>query len=103
MSDWIDGMRKIAMNAYQNSQPCDISFGTVVSAEPLEIKIEELKLTIGKNQIVILDCLTDRTIGVTVGGESGTAVLPGALKAGDRVVLLRKAGGQKYIVFGREG
>lgn len=103
LPDWVDGMRKIAMNAYQNSQPCDICFGTVTSAEPLEVNIEELKLTIGKNQMVILDCLTDRTIAVTVGGESGTAVLPGALKTGDRVVLLRKSGGQKYIVLGREG
>lgn len=91
------------MNAYENSQPCDVCFGTVLSPEPILVGIEELKLTIGKPQVVVPDYLADRTVPVTVGGESGTAVIPGALKAGDRVVLLRKSGGQRYVVIGREG
>lgn len=103
MHDWVDGMRRIAMNAYENSQPCDVCFGTVRSPEPLEVSIEELKLTVRRMQMVVPDYLTDRTVPVTVGGESGMAVIPGALKAGDRVVLLRKSGGQKYIVIGKEG
>lgn len=71
--------------------------------QPLEVSIEELKLTVRRMQMVVPDYLTDRTVPVTVGGESGMAVIPGALKAGDRVVLLRKSGGQKYIVIGKEG
>lgn len=103
MPDWVDGMREIAMNAYRSSQPCDVCFGTIASGEPLMVTIEELKLTLGKRQLVVLDYLMDRTVSVSIEGASGTAVLPGALKTGDRVVLLRKDGGQRYVILGREG
>lgn len=91
------------MNAYQSSQPCDICFGTVAAVGPLSVDIEELKLTLGEAQLLVPDYLTDRIVPVTVGGVSGTAAILGALKAGDRVILLRKSGGQRYVVIGKEG
>ena len=95
-------MRAVAMNAYRNSQPCDVCFGTVVAPMPPEVTIEELKLTVGNGQVIVPEYFSDRTVPVTVGGISGTAVIPGALKAGDRVVLFKKTGGQIYVVIGKE-
>ena len=43
------------MNAYENSQPCDVCFGTVLSPQPILVGIEELKLTVGQMQVVVPD------------------------------------------------
>lgn len=103
MPDWVEGMKKITLNAYMSNQPCDLFFGSVVSEKPVSVIIEDLKLTLGGGQVMVPDHFSDRTVPVTVGGVTGTAVIPGALKAGDRVALLRKTGGQKYIVIGKVG
>ena len=100
--DWAKGMTKLAMNAYKASQPCDVCFGTVAGIYPLSVTVEDMKLPLGDKQLVLPDYLQDRTITVTVDGKTGTGVIPGALKAGDRVILTKKTGGQKYIVIGRE-
>lgn len=103
MADWTQGMKKLALQAYENSQPCDICFGSVSSASPLAVTIEQLKLTLGPKQLILTDCLLDQTIPVTVDGKKGTAVIQNALKAGEQVVLLKKSGGQKYVVLARIG
>lgn len=102
MSDWTSGMTKLVINAYQAGQPCDVCFGTVMSTKPLTVVVEDLKLPLGGKQLVIPDYLTDRTIPVTVDGKSGMAVIPEALKAGDRVILVKKTGGQRYVIIGKE-
>lgn len=103
MSDFTDGIKKLAMSAIENSQPSDICFGTVTGINPLAVQIEELKITLGTALVVVPDYLKDWTIPVTVDGGSGIGVLSWALKPGERVILFKKAGGQKYVILGREG
>lgn len=103
MPDWTQGMKQLALQAYENSQPCDICFGIVDSVAPLAVSVEQLKLKLGSKQLIVTDCLLDKTIAVTVDGKTGTAVIPNALKAGEQVVLLKKAGGQKYVILARIG
>lgn len=100
--DWAKGMAELAMNAYKASQPCDICFGTVTSQSPLSVDVEMLKLSLGEKYLVVPDYLTDRTIKVEVDGKTGTGLIPGALKVGDRVILMMKTGGQKYVIIGKE-
>lgn len=103
MSDFTDGIKKLAMSALENSQPSDVCFGTVSAVNPLAVRIEDLKMTLGAALVVVPDYLKDWSMPVTVDGKSGTGVLPWGLKPGDRVILLKKAGGQKYVILGREG
>lgn len=102
MPDWTIGVVKLAMNAYKASQPCDVCFGTVIGQSPLTIEVEALKLPLSEKQLIVPDYLTDRVIQVEVDGKTGTGLIPGALKAGDRVILAMKTGGQKYVVIGKE-
>lgn len=103
MPDFTDGMKKLALSAYQNSQPADICYGTVVSGSPLAVCVEELKMTLGQTLLAVPDYLRDWEIPVSVDGKIGAGILPWALRAGDRVILIKKAGGQKYVVLGRKG
>lgn len=101
MPEFTEGIKKLAMSAIENSQPCDVCFGTVSAVNPLAIQVEDLKMTLGASFVTVPDYLKDWTIQVTVDGKSGTGVLPWALKVGDRVILVKKAGGQKYVILGR--
>lgn len=102
MPDWTNGVVKLAMNAYKASQPCDVCFGTVMASAPLSVTIEDLKLPLTEKQLIVPEYLTDRTITVKVDGKTGTGLIPGTLKAGDRVILMMKTGGQRYVIIGKE-
>lgn len=102
MPDWTKGVVKLALNAYKASQPCDLCFGTVTAVAPLTVTVEDLKLPLTEKQLVVPEYLADLTITVKVDGKNGTGLIPGALKAGDRVILVMKTGGQKYAIIGKE-
>lgn len=101
MADWMNGIVKMCMNAYRAGQPCDVCFGTVVSESPPAVNIEELKMTLRGNALLIPEHLNDKMLEVTVGSEKGTVRIPGIMKTGTRVILVKKTGGQSYVVIGK--
>lgn len=74
-------IKKAAVEAVNVSNPTDYCFGKVICSNPLKISLEQ-KLTLGKNQLDIASAASN-------------------LKNGDKVVLLKKKGGQKYLVIDR--
>lgn len=71
---------RIATLAVENTSPCAVLSGTVVSLSPLEVSVEQ-RLTLGEKQLFT---------GKRLAGE---------LCQGDSVLLLRAQGGQKYYVL----
>ena len=73
-------IKKCAMDVFKASKPCDWQTAKVKNISPLEISL---------SQNMILD--------------SDFLVVPlrlqGTLSAGDTVVLIRKSGGQKFLVL----
>lgn len=119
----VELIKQISSDAEETSAPCDFCYGRVVSASPLKILIEQ-KLTLSEMQLVLTRNVTDFETEVTPvdwktekkGGGSGEAAFEehvhdiknrkkikvhNALKAGERVVLIRQRGGQKYLVLDR--
>lgn len=93
----------------------DVTVGVVVLGNPLRIQIEQ-KLILGKGQLVVAERLTDRfeyATEVEYGFEDikdkskyearRKFAVYGGLRVGDKVILVRKAGGQKYYVIDRVG
>lgn len=80
--DLLKFIKKAAIEAVEANQPSDFCFGTVLSTSPLQVKIEQ-KLTLGKAQLVMTE----------------TASKLNPLAVGDGVVLLKKKGGQKYLIL----
>lgn len=80
--DLLKAIKKAAVEAVEASQPTDFCFGKVLSTSPLKIQIEQ-KLTLSKAQLI----MTERTSTLS------------PLVAGDGVVLLKKKGGQKYLIL----
>jgi hypothetical protein len=115
-NDLYNAIKLAAMKAVEASQPCDFLYGKVTSVSPLKIMVEQ-KLTLGSAQLVLTRNVTDFTVDVTVdwktesrdGGSGDSHVHPisgtkeitihNGLKIGDEVILLKKKGGQKYLVL----
>jgi hypothetical protein len=73
----IDTIKRVALNAYEASNPVKLVFGRVISVDPVKIQISQY-LTLTQEYLVI----------------------NGALSVGDEVTLIRCQGGQKYVVLG---
>lgn len=73
----IEVIKRVALNAFEASNPVQIMFGTVISTDPVKIQVGEL-LTLTKEFLVI----------------------NGSISKGDSVSLIRCQGGQRYVVLG---
>lgn len=73
----IDTIKKVALSAFEASNPVKLLFGKVVSTDPVKIQVGEF-LTLTKEFLVI----------------------NGTVFEGDDVTLIRCQGGQKYVVLG---
>lgn len=118
----IDIMKRAAKDMYDNEQPTDLRFGTVVSEKPLKIQVTNL-FTIPQSMLVVPKHLTDYEVEVTAnwttenksGGSGDSAFashyhelegkkklkVHNALKNGDKVALIRKHGGQSFYILDR--
>jgi hypothetical protein len=105
----IDIIKRAAKDMYENEQPTDLRFGTVVSEKPLKIQVTNL-FTIPQSMLVVPKHLTDHEVEVKVDWttENNDKIVGkkkikvhNALKNGDKVALIRKHGGQSFYVLDR--
>lgn len=73
----IETIKRVALNAFEASNPVKLLFGKVISTDPVKIQVSEL-LTLTREFLVI----------------------NGSLSVGDTVTLIRCQGGQQYVVLG---
>ncbi len=126
-NDLVELIKKAAMDAADAAQASDFCYGTVTSVIPLKILVEQ-KMELTAAQLVLCRNVTNylTTVTVTVegadwlteekGGGSGDSayekhnhnikgtksiIINNALKSGEKVVLIRKKGGQEYLVLDR--
>lgn len=130
-NELVRAVKRAAVEAVQAGNPMAVCFGTVVSAAPLQIQVDQKK-TLTEAQLLLTNSVRDYTVDMTVdhrtesishghpvtdtysGGGSAVPVdhdhpyrgrksfrVHLGLKAGERVVLLRCDGGQKYLVLDR--
>lgn len=119
MPDLLNTLKKAAMDAMSASNPTAIMFGTVSSADPLEVIVDQ-RFTLPADFLVIPESLihfeidlhhsheyTDDTGNGTITKETKPAlpekpiVIRRGLESGDKLLLLRMQGGQKYIILDR--
>lgn len=102
--DLIALIKQAAMDAFNASKPTNIVRGTVVSVTPLKIQVSQMQ-TLESDFLVVPDYLTDKKVDVTVNWQYETGkksmTTHNSLKKGDKVFMLRAAGGQEFYVIGR--
>ena len=85
MPDMFNAMKQIAENVFTAMRPADWCYGKVISLSPFQVQIDQ-KLPLKKEFLAV------RT-GVSVS----------SFKVGDKLILLRKQGGQEYLILDKKG
>lgn len=109
----VGGIKRAAQELNQNEKLCDLSYGTVISADPIKVQVTNL-LIIPTALLVVPQHLTNYEMEVTIDWNTSTEdthshdtvgkkkmTVHNALKVGDKVALLRKQGGQSYFIIDR--
>lgn len=99
-NDLLNAVKKAAMDAVEASQPADFCFGKVISASPLQVSVEQ-KLTLTSAQLALTMNVTDYSVEISTEEEPERKkiTIHNGLKTGDDVILLKKKGGQKYLIL----
>ena len=99
---WLDLVKKAAVQAIKSEKPCNYIIGTVTSTKPLKIKLSDGDgLELGADFFHLARNVTDYTITVSSSGNEQKMKIHNALKKGDKVMMVRKWGGQDFIVIDR--
>ena len=105
----LDIIKRAATDAMHASNPVIVQPGTVVSINPLEVRLDQ-RLTLSEAFLIVPESLTRYEIDLShvhkLSGSPDTEkaltdkiVIRKGLAVGDAVILLRVQGGQKYVVF----
>lgn len=99
-TEFADMVKEIAVNAVEAGRPADITFGRVYSLDPFSVEIME-GVAITGNQIVLSERLKGHNLSIELADGEKTAVVDPSLREGDRLILVRKKGGQTYYAIDR--
>jgi len=100
MADLLEVIKQISDNTTKAGVPMAVMFGTVTSADPLEVNIEQ-RLTLNDRFLVLTDAVKSHDVVFTTPDGDVLYKEHRTLNVGDTVVLLRMPGGQKFIVMDR--
>jgi len=101
-ADLLSVLQAINQASIKGMKPTDLCFGTVATADPVTITLEGTMQPIPSAAIVLCDSVRARqTTATDSRGDSVTVTLSEALQAGERVVMLRCAQGQRFVVLSR--
>ena len=79
-----NAMKQIAENVFTAMRPADWCYGKVISLSPFQVQIDQ-KLPLKKEFLAVR-----------------TGVSASSFKVGDRLILLRKQGGQEYLILDKK-
>jgi hypothetical protein len=91
-----DTIKRIVNDQLYAMQPVAFMYGTVTKSSPLEVNVDQ-RLPLTADFLVVPEHLTPYS--VTVGMQE--VVIQRGLEQGDKVILLRSAGGNEYVIIGR--
>lgn len=115
--EFVKNIKKTAVDAVEAAKPVHMCYGEVVSAAPLKINVEQ-KMILDETHLILTRNVTDFNVRVSLDWETDSNGEPlhnhgimgkklltvhNALNVGDRVIVVRQQGGQKFIVVDRIG
>lgn len=120
MANLLQTIKRAAVDAVAASNPVALSVGSVVSVSPLKISLSQ-QLTLTEQFLIVPQSLTDYKVkieftektkganvelngtdyngSITLNAITHEITIFNGLKAGEKVLLLKMQGGQKYLVI----
>ncbi|EHQ92131.1 DUF2577 domain-containing protein [Desulfosporosinus youngiae] len=112
MASLLDVIKAAGIDAVGASNPVNVMFGEILTISPLSVKVDQ-RFTLPADFLIVPESLTRYEVDLTHShqytddGSSRTTatalttkliIRPG-LKVGDKVLLLRVQGGQKFVIL----
>jgi len=103
----LDVIKRASVDAIEAANPVAVLFGVVTKTAPLEINVEQ-RFTLTEEFLVFTERIRRYQVNIEHTHPSGIGIGPApeqrvvvrhGLSVGDKVVLLRVQGGQKYVVL----
>ena len=104
--EFVRAIKTAALEAVDASKPAEVRFGTVVSADPLQVKVDQ-KIILSGKQIVLSGAFKHSTRTIPVSGLEVFGVtsldmdIDNSPQEGEVLILIRFQGGQRYLVVDR--
>ena len=105
----LEAVKLLAYDVLQQENLTDICYGTVTETEPLKIVLEQ-KLELTESFLVLSQNVIKHTINYSMRRKDSyenwvqyEMILETQLKKGERVILIKMTGGQRYVVIDRVG
>ena len=105
----LEAVKLLAYDVLQQENLTDICYGTVTETEPLKIVLEQ-KLELTESFLVLSQNVTKHTINYSMRIKNSDEnwvhyemIVEKQLKKGERVILIKMTGGQRYVVIDRVG
>lgn len=99
-SNFTQLIKRIAMDAVRASKPCDYEIGTVTRTSPLVIK-KSNEIEIDEDFLHLAESVTDHEIELEINNITQKYKVNNALKVGEKVLMIRKNGGQEFMIVDR--
>ena len=111
-SGLLSAIKQAAKEQNDSESPATVCIGKVLSVSPLSVQIDQ-RFTLPAENLIVPQHLTSYAVSASLGGSTGTAeghkhslgsvtlTINNALRAGDKLVLIRQSGGQKYLIIDR--
>ena len=93
-------IKRAAVDAVMARDPMCVKIGEVTATSPLAIRINQ-KIHVPAQQLMLTSAVCDHEVAQTSAGTKNTVTVHQGLQKGDRVLLLRCDGGQRFIVLDR--
>ena len=101
MSSLTSVIKEIVRGYVSNLDISDLQMGSVVSENPIKVKIEN-GMVLPKSLLIIPEKLVREEYRVSYYGEERTMIFRDKkLKVGDSVIMVKGVGGGKYLVIDR--
>ena len=105
----LEAVKLLAYDVLQQENLTDICYGTVTETEPLKIVLKQ-KLELTESFLVLSQNVIKHTINYSMRRKDSDEnwvqyemILENQLKKGERVILIKMTGGQRYVVIDRVG
>lgn len=121
-------IKQTALDAIEATNPVTMTYGKVITTSPLQINVEQ-KMTLGEAQLILTDTVREQKIVLNIDLDTDSfthshtitepelitdevthkhsastkkeILIRKGLSVGDKVLLVRMQGGQKFIVIDR--
>ncbi|MFP3917709.1 DUF2577 domain-containing protein [Lysinibacillus telephonicus] len=101
MNDFLNIIKKVAINSMNAQKLTTVVYGIVIDVNPLKVQIDQ-KLVLEKEHLKLTRNVKDFTVEATMNGSKQNYTVHNSLKKGDKVTMIRVHGGQQYIIVDKE-